>query len=142
MNMDYSLKNIEENTLIEARLTGPVRNDDWVGFFDMIAHKIENTKRLYMLIDENKFENDINYETARALLKKASNVPIKEFIISFSTSDPLKVHVEKLFRAMAKIADVPLAISYRLSLAEARNVITSLCLSCYTKMSSIVKNKS
>ncbi len=130
----YSVKNIGVHTLIEARLTGPVRNSDWITFFGEITTSLNDTERLYMLVDENKYENDINYNTASVLLKKASNAPIKEFTISFSTSDPMKRQLAKLFRVMAEIANVPLVISYSLSKTEARNVIKNLCLSCYAKM--------
>lgn len=134
MNITYCVKNIDTYTLIEAHLTGPVRRGDWIVFFDKISHDVKKTEQLYMLINENKYESDIDYNTANTLLQRASKSSIKKFIISFSTADPLKKQMEKLFSAMATIANVPFAISYRLSITEARNVIKKLCMSCYAKV--------
>lgn len=139
MNITYSLKNIKTSTLIEARLTGPVRNEDWIIFFNRINSETKNTERLYMLVDEKYYHSEINYQTAKTLLEKVSDAPIKKFVLSFSTSDPMKMQMQKLYNAMADIANVPVTISYNLSINQARNVIKNLCMSCYTKMISLVK---
>ncbi|NOZ42552.1 MAG: NAD(P)-dependent oxidoreductase [Alphaproteobacteria bacterium] len=139
MNITYRLKNIKTYTLIEARLTGPVKNDDWMVFFNQVVAEANHAERLYMLIDEKYYESEINYQTAKSLLQKASKAPIKKFIMSFSTSDPMKMQMQRLYRAMAEVANVPVTISYHLSLNEARNVIRNVCQSCYAKAISLVK---
>jgi len=139
MNITYSIKNIKTYTLIEARLTGPVKNNDWVSFFNRVTREAKNSDQLYMLIDEKHFESEINYDSAKALLESASSTPIKKFVMSFSTSDPMKIQMQRLYHAMAEVANVPLAISYHLSLNEARNVIRNMCLSCYSRMISLVR---
>ncbi len=139
MNITYSLKTTNTYALVEARLTGSVINDDWVVFFDQIADEAKDAEQLYILIDEKRFESEINYQTARLLMEKASHAPIQKFVVSFSTSDPMKMQMQRLYRAMADLTNVPLAISYHYSLNEARNVIRNMCLSCYSKMISLVK---
>ncbi len=139
MNITYSLKTTNTYALVEARLTGSVINDDWVVFFDQIADEAKDAEQLYILIDEKRFESEINYQTARLLMEKASHAPIQKFVVSFSTSDPMKMQMQRLYRAIADLTNVPLAISYHYSLNEARNVIRNMCLSCYSKMISLVK---
>lgn len=139
MNIEYNLKCFGENTLIEANLTGPVRNDAWVIFFDNVSSEVKGTKRLYILVEENLYESEINYDTAKTMFEIASKAPIEEFVMSFSTSDPLKLQMGRLFNAIKNVTKAPLAISYHLSKNEARNVIKNVCLSCYTKMISVVK---
>ncbi|NOZ65823.1 MAG: hypothetical protein GXP00_04910 [Alphaproteobacteria bacterium] len=139
MNITYSLKTTNIYALVEARLTGPVMNDDWVFFFDQVAGEAKDAEQLYILIDEKRFESEINYQTARLLMEKASHAHIQKFVVSFSTSDPMKIQMQRLYRAMADLTNVPLAISYHYSLNEARNVIRNMCLSCYSKMVSLVK---
>lgn len=139
MNITYNIKSVKSYTLIEARLTGPVRNNDWIAFFDQITNETKKSERLYLLVDEKHFESEINYDTAKALMDKASNTPIKKFVMSFSTSDPMKMQMQRLYRAMAEMTNVPVSISYHLSLNEARNVIRNMCLSCYSKMISLVR---
>jgi len=139
MNITYSLKTTKTYALVEARLTGPVMNGDWVVFFDQVAGEAKDAEQLYILIDEKRFESEINYQTARLLMEKASNTHIQKFVVSFSTSDPMKMQMQRLYRAMADLTNVPLAISYHYSLNEARNVIRNMCLSCYSKMISLVK---
>jgi hypothetical protein len=139
MNITYSLKTTKTYALVEAHLTGSVKNEDWVFFFDQVANEAKRAEQLYILIDEKRFESEINYQTAQLLMEKALHAPIQKFVISFSTSDPMKMQMQRLYRAMADLANVPLAISYHYSLNEARNVIRNMCLSCYSKMISLVK---
>ena len=74
MNIIFSVKNSEAYTLIEAHLTEPLKKGDWVIFLNNIAVIMENTKRLYILIDEKKYESDFDYITANSLLQKKSKL--------------------------------------------------------------------
>lgn len=74
MNIIFSVKNSGAYTLIEAHLTEPLKKGDWVVFLNNIVIIMKNTKRLYMLIDKNKYENDFDYITANSLLQKKSKL--------------------------------------------------------------------
>ena len=130
-NIKYNIREYGENTLLEAELTGPVRNDDWIEFINHVAAQAESTQRLFLLIEEKGFESEINYETAKKILGRASDVSFKEIIVSFSTSDPFKIQIAKLFGIMSRVAKVPLVISYHQTTHEARNAIKNFCAHCF-----------
>lgn len=52
-------------------------------------------------------------------------------LVSFSTSDPLKVQLAKLYAAMSQVTKVPLAISFHQTRHEARNAIKNFCALCF-----------
>ena len=103
-------------------------------FVNEIISKAEERKSIYLIIDENNQVNEIDYYTVQELINTSLNEHFDEVILSFITSDPLKVALQRLFHDMAQIAKVPFRVTFHRSLKDADALIRSFCLKCETAM--------